>query len=347
MTRIILSFDHELPLGGVYKDYDHALFEPTRNILRAAEKENVKLCLFTDILSFLFFKKHGVIEFTEPYIRQLQEAVSNGHEVQLHLHPHWIHSKYENGAFYPSPLFSLADFAGEAYPGNIEGIIEQGIQELTAICQQVKPDYRCTAFRAGGFNLFPETSRILNSLYKNGILIDSSIPKGLYYKSAYSLINYRDMPPQCNWFIPLEGPLNRTSNKGMFEIPIATKPAGLLTNLRHLYFKRKHKNHAYLSGKTIHSGNVGKLDKLRFVFSVRMLGFDTYSMKVDDLMKILRYNLSLYKDNPDIILDTVSHPKNIGPYGVALMTGFVQAARKEIPGIEFVTHEQVITSMQH
>jgi hypothetical protein len=341
-VKLLLSFDHELPLGSVYKSYAHALFTPTQRILEAANKEDVKVCLFTDILSYIFFKKHNITEFTEPYVKQLQEAVRNGHDVQLHLHPHWLNSKYEHGRFIPSSNFALADFAKKNFPENIEGIIEQGIAELNTICRAVQFDYQCIAFRAGGFNLYPETSRILNALYENGIRIDSSIPKGLYFRSALSLINYKDMPSQCNWYIPLQGPLSAMTNTGLFEIPIATTPAGLWTNLKHLYFKRKNNRHAYNSGNTIHSDNVSKLDKLRFVFSVRMLGFDTYSLDVDDLVKMLKYNINKYQKEKIIILSTISHPKNMGPHAVDIMTGFIRTARKQYPDLLFVIHGEVL-----
>lgn len=340
--KLILSFDHELPLGGVYQSYEHAMFAPTQRILEAADKENVKVCLFTDILSYIFFKRHNITSFTEPYIKQLQAAVAGGHDVQLHLHPHWVNTRFENGTFIPSASFTLSDFADATPPDNLEGIIDQGFRELTTICKAVKSDYQCIAFRAGGFNLYPETSRILTALYKHGIRIDSSIPKGLYYRSAVSLINYNNLPEVCNWFIPLGGPISATGDEGLYEVPIATIPAGLWTNLKHLYFKRKNKQYAFASGKTIHSGKVNKWDKLRFVFSVRTLGFDTYSLSVKDLMQILKYNINLYEADKEIVLGTVSHPKNMGPYAIDLMTGFIRASRKKYTGLEFVTHGEVL-----
>lgn len=346
MIKVILSFDHELPLGGVYKSYEHALFEPTQRILEAAHKENVKVCLFTDILSYLFFKKNNVPEFTGPYVRQLQAAIADGYDVQLHLHPHWMNSTFENGRFIPSSSFALADFADHPYPANLEGIIELGIQELTSICKTVNPDYQCVAFRAGGFNLYPETARIMTALHRNGIRIDSSIPKGLYYKSAFSLINYKDMPGVCNWHISLNGPVSRVSEDGLFEVPIATVPAGLWTNLKHLYYKRKNKHHAYNSGKTLHSGNVSKLDKLRFVFSVRMLGFDTYSLDAEDLVKMLNYNIRKYRADGDIILSAISHPKNMGPHAVEVMRNFIRTVRNNHSGLEFLTYPEVYSTIQ-
>ncbi|MCX6271835.1 MAG: hypothetical protein NTU44_11555 [Bacteroidetes bacterium] len=339
--QLVLAFDHELPLGGITGTYDQAIFEPTRQVIESANKLGVKVCLFTDILSLLFFRKHLVPEFTEPYTRQLQYALECGHEVQLHLHPHWIDTRLENGRFVPSGSFGLGDFAGKGYPGNIEGIVAQGVQELTAICRTVRPDYQCIAFRAGGFNLHPETSRILTALHSQGIRIDSSIPRDFYYRSAFSEINYKNTPEPCNWTIPLSGPVNGQAENGLLEVPIATKPAGLITNLKHLYNKKKYSQRAYVTGKTLHSGNVSKLDKLRFVFSVRMLGFDTWTMNVNDLIKILQYNLQKYRKDESIILSSVSHPKNMGRYSIGLMEAFILDTMRKHPDLQFTTFEEI------
>ena len=110
---------------------------------------------------------------------QLQDAINRGHDVQLHLHPHWIDTTYSNGKFYPSQKYSLNDYRDNAYPNDISGIVEQGVNFLNNICKPVNEDYRCIAFRAGGYNLSPSTARILNALWENGIRIESSIAKGL------------------------------------------------------------------------------------------------------------------------------------------------------------------------
>ncbi|MEI7595137.1 MAG: hypothetical protein WCK02_05265 [Bacteroidota bacterium] len=344
--KVLLSFDHELPLGGLYKNYDEALFNPTKAIIDLANKLGVRINLFSDILSAQFFKKNNDFEFCDGYLKQLHHALNTGHDVQLHIHPHWIKSSYIDGKYIPANFFKLADYKDENYPLNIEGIIENGINYLTDICIKAKPSYKCIAYRAGGFNFEPETSRILNSLLNNGILIESSIVKGFYYKSKHSLINFKNMPKQSNWYISPNEPINIPMNDGLFEIPIASKPAGLYTNITHIINKHLHKDRAFITGQSIHSGKVNILNKLKFVFSVRTLGFDVYTLSSADLINILDYNVKGIKNQEEIILSTVSHPRNMGPHSIKLMNDFINKAREKYSDIEFVSYTEIANQLK-
>ena len=336
--KVLLAFDHELPLGGVSRSYKEAIIDPTYELLSLSDNIGVKVNLFTDILCGDFFRRNGENAFYELYRSQLRETLTRGHDVQLHIHPHWIDSTFENKIYKPSSSFKLADFKNRPYPNNIDGIIEKSIALLNEICLPAKHDYQCISYRAGGFNLSPETESILSSLMKHGIKIDSSIAKGLFIKSIYSTVDYKKMPEQCNWYISPDKNLNIPVKDGIWEIPIATVSAGLWTNIIHVLRKYKYKERFFTTGKTIHNGKTKIGDKLRFVFSVRMLGFDVHTLTPCDLMKILDSNVKKYSSEKEIILSTVSHPKNMGVYARGLMEGFVEKARKKYGNdIEFPT----------
>lgn len=345
MIKILLAFDHELPLGEVTTSYDEAIFNPTNRILESATKNNFKVNLFTDILCAQAFRENNIDGFYNKYKAQLQKTIQLRHDVQLHLHPHWIDTSFIDGVFKPSKSFNLAHFKDKEYPNSIEGIIERSVIVLKSICQEVKADYTCNSYRAGGFNLVPETDRILNALYANGIKIDSSIVKNFYYKSELSKIDFKNFHDKGNWFIPLSGPINAVSNAGIFEIPIASRPAGLVTNLKHLYYKKKYKNLFYTSGKPIHSGKSSKINKLKFVFSARPLGFDIVSMSANDLVKIVSSYVNSQKYNGDIIISSVSHPKNMGPFSVKLMEDFVRKMRDKYHDVEFCTFTDIYNQL--
>ena len=340
MIKILLAFDHELPLGKMTTSYDKAIFEPTDMILESATKHGFKVNLFTDILCALAFKENNIGDFYFKYKAQLHRTLQAGHDVQLHIHPHWIDTKFKDGVFEPSKSFKLADFKDNAYPNNIEGIVERSVKELQSICKEVKTDYACNSYRAGGYNLSPETERIINALYANGIRIDSSVVKDYYYKSELSEINFKNYHNNGNWFFPLSGPVNSVSETGMYEIPIASSKAGVVTNLKHLYYKRKYKKFTYTSGYPIHSGKVNKIDKLKFVFSARPLGFDIISLHSQDLIKIVEDYIKSQNYNGDIIISSVSHPKNMGTFSVKLMEDFVRKIRDK-HSVEFCTFTDI------
>lgn len=345
--KLLLSFDHELPLGGVYGSYSEALFEPTYQIISLADKLGVPITLFTDVLCALRFQEWDHENFYQPFVDQITHAIEKQHDVQLHLHPHWISTRFANGKFIPSADFKLADFKDRQPPGDIDGIIKQGVDFLNRICKKADQDYKCIAYRAGGYNLSPETEAILRSLFKNGIRIESSINPGFYYKSALSTINYKGMPNCSHWVLPFNGPLNRIAENGLLEISIAGMPAGLFTNVKHIINKRLHGNRRFSTGYTIHAGKFNLLNKLRFVFSTRMLGFDVYTLSSNDLMKILRYNVRKYSHEKTIVLSSFSHPKNMGGYSLSLLRDFVEKCRKEYQNqIDFCSFQQIARELE-
>ena len=135
--KLILTFDHELPLGGVRSSYKEALFDPTKRLFNLADDLNVPVVLFTDVLCALRFRDWDFENFYKPYTEQLQEAVRLDDDVQLHLHPHWLSSRFENNTFIPSKEYKLADFSlNPVY--TIEKIIKMGVEILQEICRSVQ-----------------------------------------------------------------------------------------------------------------------------------------------------------------------------------------------------------------
>ncbi len=150
--KLILSFDHELPLGGVRTSYKEAMFDPTDRLFDLAKEIDVPVVLFTDILCAYRFREWDHNNFFKPYTEQLKTACIGGHDVQLHLHPHWLTSKFENQTFIPSRDYKLADFIGHSiYP--TDKIVKTGCDLLNEILLTDHPEYKCLAFRAGGITL--------------------------------------------------------------------------------------------------------------------------------------------------------------------------------------------------
>jgi len=186
-------------------------------------------------------------------------------------------------------------------------------------------------------SVFFKSTNFLNNQTVTGFLQENHFK----YKSLISEINYKNFHAEGNWKIPLSGPMNAIAEDGLFEIPIASKPAGLIMNLKHLYYKRKNRKHAYSSGRTIHTGYVSKIDKLKFVFSSRPLGFDIISLSPKDLMNIMSDYINSQKYSNDIIISSLSHPKNMGPYSVQLMEEFVDRVRNKFHDVQFCTFSDI------
>lgn len=343
--KLILSFDHELPLGGVRTSYKEALFDPTYRLFDLAEELQVPIVLFTDIICAMRFREWDAQQFFDPYTTQLKEAVKKRHDVQLHLHPHWITTEFMNNTFKPSTDYRLTDFENhKEWP--VEKIVKQGVALLNKICLAADPSFKCIAFRAGGYNLEGDTSMIFSTLYQNGIRFDSSLTKGYYFRSGLSEINYFNLPDAPNWFIGLSGEIRKPEKKGIYEIPIASIPKKLLDVPT--YFKlnklsnRRPRNHGY----QIHEDNsAGLKSRIKMILSSRMLSFDNYTLSIDYLMKILGYNARKYNIYDTAILSISGHPKSMSEYSFNLLGNFVNRVRDKYPLADFVTFTQLAQEM--
>lgn len=335
--RILLSFDHELPLGSLKTSYNKAIFEPTEKLFDLAKREAFPITLFTDVLCALRYKEWDRQNFYEPYISQLQKAISWHHDVQLHLHPHWLTSAFENGKVIPSNKYSLSDFENNL-EYSIESIVNRGVKFLQEVCRKVDSSYDVLAFRAGGYNIEPGSKEIFTELRKNGIKFDSSVVLKYYFVSALSLVDFRKLPPMPNWYIGKDGNFRKPADSGILEIPIAAIPKTPFEiptrfKLKH-YIHRAPENH----GSMLHEGKPGKrIEHLRMLFSARMLTFDNHTLSVDYLMRILDYNVRRFSKFETLNLASCSHPKTMGDYSFSLLERFVEMARKKYPDIEFTT----------
>lgn len=343
-VKLFLTFDHELPLGGLNTTYQKALFDPTQKVMDIADKYNVKVTLFTDILCAYKYQEWDYTHFYTPYKNQLEYAVKTGHDVQLHIHPHWLTSKYDGTIFHPSTDFALSDFKNDTQFGGIPGIVKLSIHQLNDICLPTDSDYKCIAYRAGGYNIHPETEEIFKSLFDNGIRYDSSMAKGYYFKSGISEINFNNLPHFPNWIInPGNYHLPLTDKPGILEIPIATLPKTLFETPTRFKLKKYAFRAVENRGPMIHLNHQTDVrSKIKMLFSSRMLTFDNHTLSLDYLLKIFRYTIQKYeKKSDEIMFCAIAHPKGMGNYSFELMDGFIDAIQKTYPDVEFITYAEL------
>jgi hypothetical protein len=310
--------------------------------MQTAEKLGVGVTLFTDILGAERYEEWDLEAFYLPYKQQLNRALKNGHDVQLHIHPHWLTSNYKDEKFVPSNDFCLADFKSDATFGGIKGIVNRAATKLRSICRESDSAYNCIAYRAGGFNLQPCTSEILEALESVGILYDSSIAKGYYFKSDISEVDYRNMPKQSNWYLNPTNIHIEAVGRGMLEIPIAAKPKSIF-EIPTAFKMKKYRNRApQQHGSVIHSGSKIELSaKFKMLFASRMLSFDNYTVSSSYLFNILEYNIKNHKSDNDLLLSVISHPKSMGSYSFKLMERFILDVKQHYPNAEFVTYKDL------
>ena len=172
--NILITLDYEL-FYDKNPNLENSIINPTNEILKIVDPLNVKLILFVDVGYLKCLEKHKseFPELEKDYqliTLQLKELCDNGHEVQLHIHPHWEDSYYDGKEWYfDLTRYKLTNFSKE----EIHNIVTEYTEILHRITQQ-----KLTAFRAGGWSAQP-FEVIGDALHKNGILYDTSVyPRG-------------------------------------------------------------------------------------------------------------------------------------------------------------------------
>lgn len=347
--KIALSFDYELPLGGCRSYYD-GLFSPSNNLLVLGNQLKVPFTLFVDINSYHFFLNYDKENYCIPFVNQLKKYLEYGHDLQLHIHPHWLESRYNNNSFIPSHKKDLHSFKFNNYPQNIDGIIEQSTYSLNSIIQIVYSNRKCLAYRAGGYLIQPSTAEIFSALKKNEIVIDSSIIKGYKYKSDIQQSDFRNLPKCTNWFID-NGNISTKGNTGIFEVPIASmniplwnrliRPIDKIMNNTE-YKKRIYNNTGFgmMGSKyTLHQ----KINN--YWYDPWVLNFDNPNYTISILESILLKYLKL--NESETIISAISHPKSMGKWQLSLLSQFVNLVKtKYSDRVSFVSFNDIASILK-
>lgn len=208
---LIITNDWEL-YGNGKGDYYKIQKQPLNSILEVLEKYNAKLTVFAEVMQQInaineasndaYFK-----EVSDDWVKTARDLIGIGHDIQLHIHP----QLYEG-----NNNWSIAGLQAE----QMDKIISLGKTYLEQVLREVDKQYRCIAFRAGGYAIQPSAT-VVHNLLKNEIKCDSSVTKGLYgsyydFRKAYSHF--------FPWFCNSDICSKSEQNNGFLEIPIFSIP---------------------------------------------------------------------------------------------------------------------------
>jgi hypothetical protein len=215
--KVVLSYDYELFFGLQPGSVEQCLFIPTDALCKVAVSYGARLTFFVDAGFLWRMKQVGTTE--RIVMQQYDQVVShlcslrqNGHELQLHVHPHW-EDTFWDGQNWVMRLerYRLQDFAIE----EAQQIVSKYLAEL---CEATGA--RPIAYRGGGWVTQP-FSHIAGSLAREGICIDSSVFKGGYSSSRPQIFDYREAP-ESEWWTFSDDPLRPDPEGKFLEIPISS-----------------------------------------------------------------------------------------------------------------------------
>lgn len=228
MIYILYSGDYEVYLGGNHLPESEILIESTRHTLDTFDSINVPVTLFADLLCLWRYRELGFDNFPAQVDEQLKEIVQRGHDVQMHLHPHWpktdiefrengsSHYRVDSEWLYPGP--HIPDIYQFMF-----GHLKHGKEYLDSLLGDISPDYRCIAYRAGAYGIMPGEKEIFAALCDAGYLIDSSVVPGYPGTEVRpdQIVNFNNAPDLGNYRLSRELGLEQPAETGVFEIPVA------------------------------------------------------------------------------------------------------------------------------
>ena len=271
MKTIALTFDYEVFLG-VSGSIENCIIEPVNKLMLLLEEEKIPAVFFVDIL-FLdkLIKNECSIEFGV-IKSNLQELLKKGHSLELHIHPHWLDAKRVPDSnewdLTDDRRYRVSSLTNEE---RVE-LFTKGHYILLSICQEIIPDYKIKAFRAGGLCIqpFDAFDGLLKSL---DIFIDSSVAPGVYNNSPthqYDFTNIKAVEP---YFFSKE--IDKPLTNGEFlEFPILAYEVSFFERLIQRFKKRSPSHKIFGDGKAngpksqVKQKWVDKFKSSKFLFSV-------------------------------------------------------------------------------
>ena len=170
---------------------ERTLLAPTEALRQIARYHRLPLVFFVDAGFLLRLKEEGqrfpgLMRDYDQIMRQLEGLVADGHEIQLHVHPHWEDS-FWNGESWNINLqrYRLQDFEDSA--------ISEIVTRYANVLRNITGDRGVFAYRAGGWVIQP-FSPIQKALKDERILIDSTIFRGGNRKRGDASFRFFERP---------------------------------------------------------------------------------------------------------------------------------------------------------
>lgn len=222
--QILLTVDHEI-FGNGTGDVRQHMTDPTEQMAAACDRHGMPLTVFFEVEEYLAFEREreklvaalGYDPAAEVR-EQAVDLVKRGHDLQLHVHPEWLGCVFERGAWKLNSdkrtVHSL--FGSQAETTEYVRSRKAAVDELW---EEAGSPRRVTAFRAGAFCAQPG-EHLLPALAANGIVIDSSLVKGLTRDDEQVHLDFRAAPSaRRHWQVSTDVAREDTSGS-VLEIPI-------------------------------------------------------------------------------------------------------------------------------
>lgn len=232
---IYLAFVDDWELSGNGSgDARELQFRPMRELVRIYNAHGVRGSFNAEVMQQLTFRKFErdfpeLKLLADEWDASLRETYSQGHDVQLHIHPQWQNAQYENGRWHLTADWSILNYE----PAAAYEMMSAGKAYLENLLRPLDSAYRCVSFRSGSWCIAP-SPHMLNLLVKLGIVFDMSIVGGVRYETKNINLDYTNCDEDFLPYYPVMTDARLVSDK---PEPIISVPTNHFYGSRRQVFR--------------------------------------------------------------------------------------------------------------
>ena len=324
--KLLITLDYELYFGRMTGSPQHCLIEPIDELNRQLSHtgKEIKLCLFVDA-GYLIKLQAEASKFPElgsqydQIIQHLKKLSRQGHDIQLHIHPHWEDSHFNGNDW----IIDFSRYRLHAFP---DAEIHRIVKDYTRLLGDISGK-EIFAYRAGGWCLQP-FEKLSSALAENGIWLDSTV----YYKGFSDeptrWFNFIGAPAKPYWHFSHD-PLSEDPNGSFLEVAISSVRVSP-TFFWRLLLSKFIKNPAH---KAYGDGSSMRWKKSQYLKMLTTYSYSVASidgLKASLLSKAYRQGLTRGTDK---IFNLIGHPKALTPYSIKILAEFV--AKHEVESVTY------------
>lgn len=215
----LITLDYEVYFGRETGTVAKTVLEPTEALAGVARRHGAKLVFFVDAGFILrlraeMAKSERLRAEHDALCRQVEWLARAGHDIQLHIHPHWEDCRW-NGDGWDMDVSRFALHAFESAQ------IADIVQRYTRVLRELAGPRAAYAYRAGGWVIQP-FAKIRQALLDAGVTIDSTVYAGGVCASAIQPYDFRGAPAKSRWHFDSD-PLVEDPAGPFLEVPIASR----------------------------------------------------------------------------------------------------------------------------
>ncbi|MEX0884495.1 MAG: hypothetical protein WDZ72_13580 [Cyclobacteriaceae bacterium] len=355
---LILTLDYEMYGDGSGDVFD-TMINPTNQYLDFCARFGIKTTIFFEVMEYLKMdeewengNKMGYHSNPAKAIRnQLIHAYKQGHDIQLHIHPHWVNARYVDHSWQPDPrywkLTHVPLEADEHFPLGLKELLKQGKSALEDLLKPVDAEYVCNIFRTGGYSITP-SEKIVEVLKELGFVADSSVIPGAFLDNEYYTYDFRNVSDKIPyWRVgeKVEDQHDQLTGQ-LFEFPIFSKKIKRYKKYDwqriKIALKNKHSNITKIKDKV--EGKTSLIEKFKFFLEDEYLTWDFClfsTAKMNSFLKsaLIARDASEHKEFSPFVL--IGHSKEF------LEAGHLERfLKKNVYRLNFMTLKQAVDKCQ-